>query len=255
LNYDEGDLHLRYDSARALPRETVALWMEILKRHLATRSIEVLVDVGCGTGRFTCALAENFVANVYGVDPSRKMLGVAKEACAKSPARSRVNFILGAAEEIPLGEPLADIVFLSMSYHHIRDKRKACAEFKRILKPEGRVMVRTATRERLDSYLWLSFFPEAVEIERRRTPSGAELSAQLEACGFKLEARESVRQLFAAGLREYAAKIGLRGLSSLRAIDDEAFAHGLSRLRDHCEAHDEGQPVYEEIDLFTFSLA
>lgn len=260
FDYERSDVHLRYDEARGLPPATLALWMETLARHLAGLRVESIVDVGCGTGRFTFALARRFAARVYGVDPSTKMLGVARESQRRAGEESadahlrgaNVEFIEGSAERLPLDACAADVLFLSMVYHHVGDKRAACAEFRRVLRPEGRVCVRTATRERVGSYLWLDFFPEARAVELGRLPSAAELQATFGRGGFRLVAREAVRQIFARDLREYADKIGLRAISSLRAIPDEAFARGLARLREHCAARDEGRAVEEELELFVF---
>jgi ubiquinone/menaquinone biosynthesis C-methylase UbiE len=256
FDYNQGEMHLRYDRARNLASETVALWMERLAAHTSHAGVEVraVADVGCGTGRFSLALARYFAANVYGVDPSQKMLGVAREALAESGSEeARVTFEEGAAERIPLEDASVDLVFISMAYHHLRDRAAACAEFRRILRPTGRLCVRTSTREHADSYLWLSFFPEAREIEMRRTPSGVELRSFVEAHGFKLEAHEVVRQTLARDLAEYYERISLRGLSTLQAIPDAAFAEGLARLRAFCDSQPTQQPVQEEIDLFVFS--
>jgi ubiquinone/menaquinone biosynthesis C-methylase UbiE len=38
-----------------------------------------VLDLGCGTGRFSEALAAQFDAHVIGLDPSLKMLQVARE--------------------------------------------------------------------------------------------------------------------------------------------------------------------------------
>ena len=259
FDYDEGDIHRRYDRARGLPAGTLALWMRTLERHAGR--VRPVVDVGCGTGRFTLALARHFAARVYGVDPSSKMLETARAALqeavdgegpAGESAAARVEFLQGAAERLPLASGAADLVFLSMVYHHIGDKPRARDEFARVTGPRGRVAVRTATRERADSFLWQRFFPEARELEARRTPSARELVPLFEAGGFRLEAHEVVRQFFASDARQYCEKIGLRGLSSLRAIPDDAFAEGLARLRAHCAARPSG-PVREDVDLFVFA--
>lgn len=250
FSYDEGDISRRYDRARGLPAETLHLWLHTLARFVDGPG--TIIDAGCGTGRFTLALARHFRARVHGVDPSRKMLAEARAALAAAPEILTVEFHEGTAEGLPLDDSSADLVFLSMVYHHIRDKEKALAEFRRVLAPPGRVAVRTATRERSDTFLWQRFFPEARETEARRTPSAAEIVRTFEAHGFKLAAHEAVGQLFAADAEEYYAKIAMRGMSSLVATPDEAFAEGLARLREHCASNPAG-PFTEEIDLFVFA--
>jgi ubiquinone/menaquinone biosynthesis C-methylase UbiE len=248
FNYDETDIHSRYAQARSLSDETVRLWLERLSRYVSPVATRTIVDVGCGTGRFTGALAAHFAGRVYGIEPSTKMLDVVRAALVGQP----VELQQGCAESMPLGDHSADLIFLSMVYHHIQDKVQACKEFWRVLKPDGYLCIRTPTREQLDSYLWISFFPGAGEIEVNRTPSTQELTAFVEDQGFELQAREIVRQAFARDLNEYAEKIGLRGLSSLQAISDRAFERDMARLRAYCTSKDDGQPVWEDISLFVF---
>ncbi|HEV2764472.1 MAG TPA: class I SAM-dependent methyltransferase, partial [Pyrinomonadaceae bacterium] len=137
FDYDEGDIHRRYDRARGLPAPTLEQWMKTLARLVGPEPVRAVVDVGCGTGRFSLALAREFGARVYGVEPSSKMLEVARAALEQaegedSSAASRVEFLRGVAERLPLDEGVADLVFLSMVYHHIADKPRACAEFRRV---------------------------------------------------------------------------------------------------------------------------
>jgi ubiquinone/menaquinone biosynthesis C-methylase UbiE len=40
----------RYDCARILPDTTIDLWMNTLKRHLPSRPIHQILDLGSGTG-------------------------------------------------------------------------------------------------------------------------------------------------------------------------------------------------------------
>lgn len=250
--YDIGDIHRRYDRARQLPDETMRLWLGKLAPHAPDDPAALILDAGCGTGRFTLALAERHTARVYGIDASAKMLSVAAERVAAAPDAERVRLLRATAERLPLRDDSVSLALLSMVYHHLTDKDRACQELRRVLKDTGRLAVRAATREGLDTFLWHRFFPEAREIDLKRLPSEHELVARLEKHGFTLKTRESVRQLFARDLDEYCEKISLRALSSLQAIPDEAFARGLSDLRRHCAAHDDPQPVYEEIGLFVF---
>jgi hypothetical protein len=70
--------------------------------------------------------------------------------------------------------------------------------------------------------------------------------------GFLLKGFTVVRQLFAENLLEYARKISLRGISSLRMLEEEEFVAGLEDFRSYCRAKDMGDVVLEDIDLFTF---
>ena len=221
---------------------------QALVRHCPAGSVRTIVDVGCGTGRFTTSLADHFAATIYGIDPSRKMLSVARE----SLAHPDVILVQGSAEHLPLADALADLIFLSMVYHHIQDKPLAGCEFRRILKPDGSLCFRTVSRERLIACPWLSFFPEALAIDSERIASAEELVKEMDKAGFSLRAHDVFQQQFARSFEEYAEKIGQRSISSLKAISDETFECGLAALRAYCRKQP-ASPAYEDIELFVFN--
>jgi ubiquinone/menaquinone biosynthesis C-methylase UbiE len=60
----------RYDSARSLPSQTKALRLDALKSSIPAQEIRKILDLGCGTGRFTATLGKAFECFVVGVEPS-----------------------------------------------------------------------------------------------------------------------------------------------------------------------------------------
>ena len=250
FNYDQTDIQLRYEESRRLPEETLTLWLETISKYVPQDSTKTIMDLGCGTGRFVEGLSDHFKARVYGIDPSRKMLTVARQSLT-SPL---VRFIRGSAESIPLDDKVADLVFLSMVYHHIQDRSEAIREFKRILRMDGFLCIRTSTRESMDSYRWLGFFPKARQIELSRTSSRRGITDFLQDNGFDLKGHTVVHHLFAENFHHYFEKISLRGLSSLQAIRDDEFKEGLIGLKKYCQEQKTGDAVFEDIDLFVFRL-
>ncbi len=250
LDYGRDGVHLRYDKGRRLPTETINLWLDAITKHVPVRSMRTIVDIGCGTGRFSGFLSECYSAQVLGVDPSARMLASAR----RTALSRRLRFVQGVAEDIPSPDGSCDMVFLSQVYHHLSNERRAAAEFRRILRPRGFLCIRSSTMENLGSYLYHDFFAGALRFCRKLLPARAQVKKAMRNAGFDLVFRTAVRQAFAENLTEYARKIGLRTLSDLTTLPDRQFRAGLKRLEAYCREHDTGEPVREDIDLFVFRL-
>ena len=78
MDYDNSDIATIYDQARALAPEVLRQWLDLLSSHVNRGVVSLILDLGCGTGRFTEPLAEHFAARVIGIDPSKKMLDEAR---------------------------------------------------------------------------------------------------------------------------------------------------------------------------------
>ena len=92
--------------------------------HVDPADISLVLDLGCGTGRFSEMLAAELRAPVIGLDPSKKMIDQARRKSAASP----VVFGRASAHELPLPEGCVDLVFMSQIYHHLRDPPAAVRE-------------------------------------------------------------------------------------------------------------------------------
>jgi demethylmenaquinone methyltransferase / 2-methoxy-6-polyprenyl-1,4-benzoquinol methylase len=109
-----------------------------------------VLDVGVGTGLVAaqaCVLTGDATL-VTGVDPSPGMLAASKLPRAMS-------LVEGRAESLPFPDNHFD--FLSMGYalRHISDLHVAFAEFKRVLKPGGRLCLLEITQAQNNFGKWL----------------------------------------------------------------------------------------------------
>ena len=100
-----------------------------------------VVDVACGTGAVTRAILDILAGNgrVVGVDPSEGMIAEARKHVP-------TEFKLGRAEQLPVPDAAFD--FLSMGYalRHVEDLSVAFAEYRRVLKPGGRLLILEISR-------------------------------------------------------------------------------------------------------------
>jgi ubiquinone/menaquinone biosynthesis C-methylase UbiE len=246
--YQRDDLAERYERSRALPADVELQWSNLLARRVGFKP-ELSVDLGCGTGRFTRVLASTFGTPVIGIDPSRPMLRVAARTLRWTQG---VALVQARAEAVPLAPRSAEVVLMSMSYHHVADKPAALASIRRALRPGGAFCVRTCSAEALESYLYQRFFPGALAFDRQRFPTRGGLVKEVGAARFGLKQFETVRQRVADDLRTYRDNAALRAHSDLQAISDGEFAAGMQRFDEWLSKQTQDRPVYEEVDLFTF---
>src|SRR5258705_5385746 len=129
MDYDATDIPATYDAGRDHGPEVLDLWMSAISSHVEGLSIRAILDLGCGTGRFSRALAVRFDAEVIGVDPSTKML----EQAQKKQPDPRVRFHVGRGEAIPLPDDSVDLIFMSMAFHHFESPALAVTECRRVL--------------------------------------------------------------------------------------------------------------------------
>lgn len=246
-DYDATAIPLGYDRARDHGPENVALWMREIAARLDGWALARILDLGCGTGRFSGALAAHFGAQVTGVDPSAKMLAIAKN----KPGDHRVQHCRARAEALPIRSGEIDLVFMSMSYHHFSDPIAAARECRRTLRHGGSVLLRTGTRERAATYPYVPFFPTIPQILETMLPDVRELGETFGAAGLELASSDVVRQTIAPNWLAYAEKLAAGGDSALARLSREDFAAGLDAVRQY-GARGAGGPVIEEIDVLVF---
>src|SRR5437667_4588987 len=141
MDYDKTNIPVTYDLGRDHGPAFTARWMTEIARRVSGRSIHAILDLGCGTGRFSNALADRFDARLVGIDPSKKILA---QAHAKI-RNSRVNYACGTGEDLPLRDGTVDMVFMSMVFYHFGDHRQVALECRRVLRKQGIVVVRNGT--------------------------------------------------------------------------------------------------------------
>jgi len=100
-----------------------------------------VLDVGIGTGMVATEALGIIGAqgHLVGVDPSPGMMGQAQFDHA-------VECRIGRAEAIPLPSASADFIVMGYALRHIADFGAAAAEFRRVLRPGGRLLVLEITR-------------------------------------------------------------------------------------------------------------
>ena len=249
MDYDSTNIPVDYDRGREHGANVHALWMNAVAQHVGDQSIKAILDLGCGTGRFSEDLAARFDAYVVGIDPSKKMLQQAQRK-RRDP---RVSYARGQAEAIPLRDDSADLIFISMVFHHFDDPALAARECRRVLRNPGTLFLRAGTRERILYYPYVDYFPETQPLLEECLVAGVRVREVFEAAGFRTVAVDVVTQEIAPSLGAYADKLSAGADSVLARLSQRDFEAGMNALHRHASTND-SQPVCEPIDVFVFSV-
>jgi ubiquinone/menaquinone biosynthesis C-methylase UbiE len=245
--YDATFVAEKYHSSRALTSADMSRWVHLVQESLPRAANPVLIDLGCGTGRFTVPLAEQLGVSVIGVDPSQKML---REA-AHNTSSADIEYREGSAEAIPLRANAAALIFMSNAIHHVKSFDQALREIRRVLQSLGTVFIRNYSHENLASLHYLRFFPEAMHLSREMLWPRWTLMEHFTVRGFAQLSQGTVRQEASPDFGAYLRKIESRVYSDLALISDEAFERGIARMKEACMSLGSG-PVVEEVDYFVF---
>ena len=248
MDYNQASVGRRYDLARSYRPEVLAGWLGAIATHVPTA--RDILDLGCGTGRFTQALADLYGARVIGIDPSPAMLAQAVEKAA-SPG---VRFVCAAAEAIPAPDANFDLVFSSMAFHHFADRDAAARECRRVLWPGGSVVIRNATRERTRHSPYARFFRGFLAIVDAKLPAQTDIAEVFTRAGLELRAHVPIWHAMAPRWEDLADKASLRVDSLLAEVEDSVFAEGLRAMRAYAARADPDERIGLEIDLYVFRL-
>jgi len=102
------------------------------------------LDVGCGVGLFALWLAEAVGAEgrVVGIEPSAERVEAARDLVGGARPGPRLEFRVGDATKIDAAGASFDWVWCGDVLHHVQDTSRALAEFARVVRPGGRVIVK-----------------------------------------------------------------------------------------------------------------
>jgi ubiquinone/menaquinone biosynthesis C-methylase UbiE len=166
--------------------------LQELAREVAAKSDALVLDLGCGAGHVSFAVALHAL-RVVAYDIAEPMLATVA-AAAKERGLSNIDTKQGPAERLPFADASFDFVLSRMSAHHWHDVPAALVEVRRVLKPQGRVLfvdIAGADHPLLDTHI------QAVELLRDgshiRDYRADEWLALFQQAGFKAQVRSRWR--------------------------------------------------------------
>ncbi len=118
-----------------------------------------VLDAACGTGDLSEAFARAGVATVVGVDFAEPMLAVAREKALRRRRRAGVavpGYQRADVTALPFDDARFDVVSIAFGIRNVDDPPSALAEFRRVLRPGGRLVVLEFSRPENRLLRWLN---------------------------------------------------------------------------------------------------
>jgi len=101
-----------------------------------------VLDVGTGPGTLVRELARKLAGlQVYGIDLSEDMIGLARAHARREHLEERVQFESSDVAHLPYPDQSFDVVVSTISMHHWAELAQPLRELYRVLRPGGRVWI------------------------------------------------------------------------------------------------------------------
>jgi len=209
-----------YDRVRPLP---AGPWLSKIIEYGKIGANCAVLDVGCGTGRFTLgipAIVENSM--VCALEPS---IGMLKQAVAKDKSRD-IFWVRGDGQKLPFRNSFFNCIYITLVIHHLENKEMALREIYRALKKGGYCVIMTLSQSRIKEYI-LHDFPGVTAIDLKRFPSIPSIRQTMAKIGFRDVHRHGVQHDEGyLTTDECLERVRNKYISTLTLLSEEAFQRG-----------------------------
>lgn len=164
--------------------------LSFLKTWVDISPQDTVLDVGCGTGEFErLLLRENPYQQVTGVDISEKMLAIAQNKCSAYP---QISFYTASASALPFTNKSFDVIVSASAFHFFDHPDTALQQMKRVLKPNGRLILLDWCRDYLSCKI-LDMILRLFDPAYKGCYSQDELHSLLKSAGFTVSGATKTR--------------------------------------------------------------
>ncbi|MBE9166637.1 methyltransferase domain-containing protein [Pleurocapsales cyanobacterium LEGE 06147] len=197
--------------------------LSFLKNWAEIPSTATVLDIACGTGEFDrLLLNEHPTQQIVGVDISENMLAIAREKFQSYP---NVSFYVASASALPFANNSFDAIVSANAFHYFEDPDAVLQEMKRVLKPEGQVIILDWCKDYLFCRIY-DFFLKIFDPAYQQCYTQAEFHRLLVKAKFNIRRATKVRFGWVWGLMAVTAMPDLSFISEQlreKLITDNCF--------------------------------
>ena len=114
-------------------------WRRKAVEHIVSRKPQRVLDIACGTGDFTIALARAGVPEVLGIDISEGMLEVGRKKVAELGLN--IEMKVDDSEALSLADDTVDAISVAFGVRNFEHLQQGLNEMHRVIRPGGEVCV------------------------------------------------------------------------------------------------------------------
>ncbi|MBC03324.1 MAG: bifunctional demethylmenaquinone methyltransferase/2-methoxy-6-polyprenyl-1,4-benzoquinol methylase UbiE [Phycisphaerae bacterium] len=129
-------------------------WRRRAVRLADIRPGDAVLDVACGTGDLTEAFVRAGADEVVGGDFTPEMLDRAREKAVRLPEDRRPSYVHADAMALDQPDERFDVVSIAFGIRNVTEPSTALAEFARVLKPGGRLVILEFAEPRFAPVRW-----------------------------------------------------------------------------------------------------
>jgi ubiquinone/menaquinone biosynthesis C-methylase UbiE len=174
------------------------------------QGIKTLIDLGTGTGRILAMLSPS-AEQAYGIDSSREMLAIARANIERSGLR-HAQVRQADIYALPFANATADLVTIHQVLHFLDDPARALTEARRVLKPDGRLLIVDFAPHELEAL-------RAEHAHRRLGISGEQMMGWLARAGLSLIRHDVLPPPWLKGQTGLTVSLWLAGPGDQRASE------------------------------------
>lgn len=114
-------------------------WRAAIVERVVARDPGLVLDVACGPGAVTVALATATSARLVGLDLTEAMLREGQRNVRRAHLEGRVALTLGRGEQLPFPDASFDALTFTYLLRYVKDPAATLRELARVVKPGGRI--------------------------------------------------------------------------------------------------------------------